>query len=80
MSERQGFIQSTVAELTPAAPKIVTYHNGTLCAFRNGDGERVATILEHSLTPDQIKQRINTLFKVKAENVPSEETLKRLGS
>lgn len=80
MSERDEFIRQTVESLTPAAPKILRYHNGYLVAFRNGDGERVATILEHTLTPDQITQRINTLFKVKTENVPSEETLKRLQS
>lgn len=78
MSERQAFIQSVVEELTPAAPKIVTYHNGTLIAFRNGDGDRVATILEHTLTPDEIRTRIRQLYAVKAENIPSQETMRKL--
>lgn len=80
MSERQAFIQSVIEELTPAAPKIVTYHNGTLLVFRNGDGDRVATILEHKLSPDEIRIRIRQLYAVKAENIPSQETIDKLKS
>ena len=78
MSERQAFIAECVGILTLAAPKIVTYHNGTLVAFRNGDGDRVAIVLEHTLNPDQIKHQINRMFKVKAENQPSQDTLEKI--
>lgn len=80
MSERQAYIQDCVAALTPNAPKIVAYHNATLVVLRNGDGYRVADLLEHTLIPDQIKHRINQLYKVKAENQPSKETLDKLAS
>lgn len=80
MSERQALIQDIVGKLTASAPKIVTYHNATLLVLRNGDGHRVATLLEHDLAPDQLTSRINQLYKVKSENQPSQETLARLSN
>ena len=80
MSDKNWFIYACVGEHTQAAPKLMTYANGTLLAMRNGDGDRVATILEHSLSTEEIRNRIAQLFKVKAGNQPTAETLEKLKS
>lgn len=56
-------------------PKVVAYANGTLVVIRNGDGARVATILETDMKPELIKERLSALYKVKAGNQARQETL-----
>ncbi len=59
-------------------PKVVEYSNGTLVVIRNGDGARVATIIDNGLKPDQIKERLSALFKVKSGNQARQETLDKV--
>jgi hypothetical protein len=59
-------------------PKVVEYANGTLVVLRNGDGARVATIIDNTLRPEQIKERLAGLYKIKAGNQASQETLDKV--
>jgi len=78
MTDPREIIHAACNELGCYAPKVVTYHNGTLVVIRNGDGERVADIIEPTLDAQAIKHRILQLYKVKAENQPSKATMERL--
>lgn len=78
MTDPREIIHAACNELGCYAPKVVTYHNGTLVVIRNGDGERVADILEPTLDAQAIKHRVAQLYKVKAENQPSKATMERL--
>lgn len=59
-------------------PKVVAYSNATLVVIRNGDGARVATLLENGMKPDQVKDRLSALYKVKSGNQARQETLDKV--
>lgn len=59
-------------------PKVVEYSNATLVVIRNGDGARVATLLEPNAKPEEIKGRLSALYKIKAGNAARQETLDKV--
>ena len=59
-------------------PKVVGYSNGVLVVLRNGDGQRVAKMIDNGTKPEDIHSVISGLYKIKAENQPTEATMARL--
>ncbi len=59
-------------------PKIVHYANCTAVKFRNGDGQPVLITLDPGTSPEAAAHKIAQTFKVKAENQPSEATVRML--
>lgn len=59
-------------------PKITHYANCIAVRIRNGDGLPVLITLDLDAKPEAAAHKISQAFKVKAENQPSEETLRKL--
>lgn len=59
-------------------PKVTQYANCIAIIFRNGDGHKVLVTVSHDARPEDVAHKIKTAFKVKAGNIPSEETLAKL--
>lgn len=72
-------INEACEELDIFGPILRRFANGLHVQFTNGDGEEVALILEHDTTLDAAKQAIASLWKVKAENQPSEYAIEKMG-
>lgn len=64
-----------IESLGGTPPKVVEYANGTLIAFRNNTFDRVGLWIEPNTKPETVEHRIHEVFKVKAENIPSKETM-----
>ena len=62
-------------ELGTAPPKVVEYANCNAIIILNGDGLKVLIVADEGMSRESVKHRIAAAFKVKAENLASEDKL-----
>ena len=65
-------------ELGTAPPKVVEYANCSAIIIRNGDGLKVLIVADEGMSRESVKHRIAAAFKVKAENLASEDKVAKL--
>jgi len=78
MTDLERAIHKACETVGARPPKIVHYANCTAVKIRNGDGLPVMITLDPGTSPEAAAHKIAQTFKVKAENQPSEQTLRKL--
>lgn len=78
MNDLERAIHNALDKAGARPPKITHYANCIAVAFRNGDNLRVLVTLDLDIKPEAAAHMISQAFKVRAENQPSEATLRKL--
>ena len=66
-------INAICDELGTNPPKVVEYANCSAIIILNGDGVKVLIVAEEGMSRESVKHRIAAAFKVKAENIASQD-------
>ncbi len=66
-------ITEAVAIVGARPPKVTVYANCVSVSFRNGEGQKVLVTFDHKAPADAIKHKIATAYKIKAENIASDD-------
>ena len=65
-------------ELGTNPPKVVEYANCSAIIIRNGDGVKVLIVAEEGMSRESVKHRIASAFKIKPENIASQDKVAKL--
>lgn len=80
MTDLERAIHNALDSAGGRPPKITHYANCIAVSFRNGDNLRVLVTLDLDIKPEAAAHKISQAFKVKAENQPSEEAMRKFNT